>query len=84
MRISAKCIVSLWPEDVDKNAESCELIERWQKRENWSDEAAGCLKKLVCNNNPIITGALDCFRFANDDSDIIETLNLILQLAQHN
>ncbi len=67
---------------VDVYAEAYARIEALQKQEGWSDESANSLKRLVSNNDPVITGALECFRFTKDEADILETLNLIIQIGR--
>jgi len=56
-------------------------IEKLQKMQGWTEENANYLKRLVSNNNPVITGALECFKFSKDDEDTAETCNLIIQIG---
>ncbi len=68
-------------EKIDIYADAYAQIEMIQKEQGWSDESANFLKRLVSNNDPVITGALECFKFTKDESDIAETFGLIIQMG---
>ncbi len=63
-------------------AEAYAQIETLQKQQGWSEESANYLKRLVSNNDPVVTGALESFKFSKDETDITETFNLIIQTGR--
>ena len=67
---------------IDAYADAYAKIEFLQKEQRWSDEDANLLKTLISNNNPIISGAFDCFNVTKDNSDIAETLGLIIKMGE--
>ena len=73
------CYISQ-PTIIDIYADAYAQIEMLQKQQGWSDENANFLKRLVSNNDPVISGALECFRITKDENDIAETFGLIIQL----
>jgi len=65
---------------IDLYAEACAQIEVIQKKQGWTDENANYLKRLVYNNDPVATGALECYKVTKDENDIAETFDLIIQI----
>lgn len=53
-----------------------------QKAQGWTDESVNYLKRLVSNNDQVITGAFECFKLTQNMEDLAETLNLSIQAAK--